>query len=461
MMPLFFKFIKARTFIVHAKLKLAFFSNVGYCRSYFFICGILFMYLIVSPGVQINNPNFKIFTSSVNNMWGILLFVLCVGCTLAKVPRSLWNIIKCAAILHHKKYCVSKCLHPQFFSVEPSHLSSCNSKTLKIVSDWNKEHVNCHILLKNNLKCVSSKRTIPSQNEIVRALQRYPYTEMHTRRSADEIQALENHCKQIANNYHHQCSLQQNLPGRIHEIEFWPFIRISSCSELQSPINIWTQLVTRKHFAPLVFTDFMKDQGQAFLYNTNQTAAVMLKGRTPLLEGGPLRGSYKFVQLHFHWSTDDYAGSEHTLDGKPFSMECHAVHIHIRCEDVTDALECENGIAVIGNFLQVSDIENTDFLPISDNLKKICKYESVTEISSNCFSWLKHNRQYGYYTYPGSLTTPLKSKTVTWILYPNPIAVSASQILGFRELLDSKALHIHRNCRNVQNLNNREIFFAV
>ncbi|GLG92943.1 LMBR1 domain-containing protein 2 homolog [Gryllus bimaculatus] len=352
MMPLFFKFIKARTLIVPAKLKLAFFSNVGYCRSYFFICGILFMYFIVSPGVQINNPNFKIFTSSVNNMWGILLFVLFVGCTLAKVPRSLWNIIKCAAILHHKKYCVSKCFHPQFFSLEPSHLSSCNSKTLKIVSDWNKEHVNCHTLLKNNLRCVSSKRTLPSQNEIVGALQRYPYTEMHIRRSADEIQALENHCKQIANNYHHQCSLQQNLPGRIHEIEFWPFIQISSCSELQSPINIWTQLVTRKHFAPLVFTDFMKDQGQAFLYNTNQTAAVMLKGRTPLLEGGPLRGSYKFVQLHFHWSTDDYAGSEHTLDGKPY-------------------------------------------------------------------------------------------------------------ILGFRKLLDSKALHIHRNCRNVQNLNNREIFFAV
>lgn len=37
--------------------------------------------------------------------------------------------------------------------------------------------------------------------------------------------------------------------------------------------------------------------------------------------GGDLPGRYEAVQLHLHWSDELNKGSEHTIDGKRFSME--------------------------------------------------------------------------------------------------------------------------------------------
>ena len=41
------------------------------------------------------------------------------------------------------------------------------------------------------------------------------------------------------------------------------------------------------------------------------------------IKGGPLTGTYKFEQFHFHWGTDDKEGSEHTLNGQLFSSEVY------------------------------------------------------------------------------------------------------------------------------------------
>jgi len=37
--------------------------------------------------------------------------------------------------------------------------------------------------------------------------------------------------------------------------------------------------------------------------------------------GGELPGTYKLVQIHFHWGSDDSKGSEHTVDGKAYPLE--------------------------------------------------------------------------------------------------------------------------------------------
>lgn len=36
----------------------------------------------------------------------------------------------------------------------------------------------------------------------------------------------------------------------------------------------------------------------------------------PTISGGPLSGSYEFVQLHFHWGENDTFGSEDLIDGQ-------------------------------------------------------------------------------------------------------------------------------------------------
>jgi hypothetical protein len=38
----------------------------------------------------------------------------------------------------------------------------------------------------------------------------------------------------------------------------------------------------------------------------------------PYIMNGGLPGVYKFVQLHFHWGSDDSRGSEHRIDGKKY-----------------------------------------------------------------------------------------------------------------------------------------------
>lgn len=35
----------------------------------------------------------------------------------------------------------------------------------------------------------------------------------------------------------------------------------------------------------------------------------------PYLTGGPLKDSYVFSQIHFHWGSDEREGSEHTVRG--------------------------------------------------------------------------------------------------------------------------------------------------
>jgi carbonic anhydrase len=40
-----------------------------------------------------------------------------------------------------------------------------------------------------------------------------------------------------------------------------------------------------------------------------------------VLKGGPLEGTYRLVQFHFHWGSNDGQGSEHTVDKAKFAAE--------------------------------------------------------------------------------------------------------------------------------------------
>ena len=81
---------------------------------------------------------------------------------------------------------------------------------------------------------------------------------------------------------------------------------------------------------------------------------------TALLGGGPLNVDYEFVEMHFHWgqvpgvSGERSGGSEHSIDGHKYPMELHMVHRNIHDEEVTEALEHENGLTVLGFKFQVS-----------------------------------------------------------------------------------------------------------
>jgi carbonic anhydrase len=48
----------------------------------------------------------------------------------------------------------------------------------------------------------------------------------------------------------------------------------------------------------------------------------------PLIKGPALEEhSYKFVQLHFHWHTNDSLGSEHAIDGQRYALEVSPIDL--------------------------------------------------------------------------------------------------------------------------------------
>lgn len=139
---------------------------------------------------------------------------------------------------------------------------------------------------------------------------------------------------------------------------------------------------------------------------------------------------YQLVQFHLH------DPSEHTVNGKPFDVELHLVHKNDKGE-----------LAVVGVLIEKGK-ENAAYKKIWANLPKKAneKKEVATEI--NASDLLPKNRV--YYTYPGSLTTPPCTESVTWLVLKSPTQLSAKQINTFRALYKG-------NNRPVQPVNDRQI----
>uniref|UniRef100_A0A2K5DZE5 Carbonic anhydrase n=1 Tax=Aotus nancymaae TaxID=37293 RepID=A0A2K5DZE5_AOTNA len=130
-----------------------------------------------------------------------------------------------------------------------------------------------------------------------------------------------------------------------------------------------------------------------------------------VLKGGPLDGTYRLIQFHFHWGSTDGQGSEHTVDKKKYAAELHLVHWNTKYGDFGKAAQQPDGLAVLGIFLKGKSADFTNFDP------RGLLPESLD-----------------YWTYPGSLTTPPLLESVTWIVLKEPISVSSEQMLKFRKL---------------------------
>ncbi|CAB3998532.1 carbonic anhydrase 7, partial [Paramuricea clavata] len=68
---------------------------------------------------------------------------------------------------------------------------------------------------------------------------------------------------------------------------------------------------------------------------------------------GPVTNKYKLAQFHFHWGENNDVGSEHTVDGKPYSGELHLVHYNTDLySSAAEALTQKDGLMVFGIFLK-------------------------------------------------------------------------------------------------------------
>ncbi|XP_046743788.1 carbonic anhydrase 1-like [Diprion similis] len=237
----------------------------------------------------------------------------------------------------------------------------------------------------------------------------------------------------------------------------------------QSPVDLApTEVVRNEEFPPLKMTGHWTPLGSAFMYNTGNTAEIRMSLDRPpaILSGGPLKEEYEFAQLHFHWGASNCHGAEHSLNGKLFSMEAHAVHFNRRYETFENCLDKRDGVVVVGYFLQVVGDDRTEdhpqFAKVTDHLHHVVEPNTKAELPHDALAWMKQGRCLcsGYYTYHGSLTTPPYNECVTWILFPDPIRITKRQAELFRNMKSHSGGCITANFRPVQGLNGREIFFG-
>jgi len=190
--------------------------------------------------------------------------------------------------------------------------------------------------------------------------------------------------------------------------------------------------------------------------------------------GGPFGNeTYQFLQLHFHWGSNDSLGSEHTIRGNRFPMEMHMVCINTKYINtdgtlVGDYLENKDGVAVLG-FLFKARRGTWRKQPALRNI-----VDGISELAAESRSDAQHSipiqvglgsfidqaAKGGYFTYFGSFTTPGCNEVVTWVNFKKLLRVSKGQMRTFRTLKDEEGNKLLDNFRPVQGLNERNVGFT-
>uniref|UniRef100_A0A3P8X7V4 Carbonic anhydrase n=1 Tax=Esox lucius TaxID=8010 RepID=A0A3P8X7V4_ESOLU len=177
------------------------------------------------------------------------------------------------------------------------------------------------------------------------------------------------------------------------------------------------------------------------------------------LTGGPVTGTYRLKQFHFHWGSTDDKGSEHTVDGKHFPAELHLVHWNNKYTSFDEATNHPDGLAVVGVFLQIG-AANPKLQTVLDSLAAIQTNGKQTAFPNfDAHTLLPPSLD--FWTYSGSLTTPPLLECVTWIVLREPISVSSAQMSEFRSLMfnadGQPPCCMEDNFRPPQPLNGRKV----
>lgn len=150
------------------------------------------------------------------------------------------------------------------------------------------------------------------------------------------------------------------------------------------------------------------DNGHTIQVNVAPGSSIQIMGRR-----------YELVQFHFH------RPSEERINGRQYDMTAHLVH-----------KDAEGRLAVIAVLLERGQDQALiqtvwNHLP----LERGDSYEAPVPIDLN--QLLPKDR--AYFSYMGSLTTPPCSEGVLWLVFRQPVPVSAQQIAVFSRLYPMNA----------------------
>ena len=231
----------------------------------------------------------------------------------------------------------------------------------------------------------------------------------------------------------HGAPASGNAPAAAHAAPHWEYAgamgperwgtQFPTCGKgkEQSPLNIKGPFVKQRvSLAP----DYKP--GQLKILNNGHTIQVNVPSGSKLrLDGKP----FELLQFHFH------RPSEEQLDGKPMAMVVHFVH-----------KSAEGKLAVLGVLLKEGN-ENPGIKALWAHAPAVETPEvEPADVMFNPANLLP--REYDFFGYEGSLTTPPCTEGVSFFILKSTVNISKEQVMSFP---------FKMNARPVQPLNGRTI----
>ena len=106
----------------------------------------------------------------------------------------------------------------------------------------------------------------------------------------------------------------------------------------------------------------------------------------------------------------------------------HFVHYNNDFGSLANARDRPGGLVVVTVLLQLTPQNNGALQPLIAVLPQIINFNSSSVIRGFNFGNILPDNRRLFYRYPGSLTTPPCSETVTFIIFAEPIGISAIQV---------------------------------
>ncbi len=221
-----------------------------------------------------------------------------------------------------------------------------------------------------------------------------------------------------------------NGPGFWGETPGWEACAGTGGTQRQSPIDIG-HVVFDRHLGPL---QLQLHETPLALTNNGHTIEEEYEPGSSLMVNGV---EYGLSQFHFH------SLSEHTVGDRHAAIELHAVF----------ADPASNNKAVVGQLFVIGRANRfvAELLAHGLPTKSGEEVHDPTQMINVADALTKTSR---YYTYPGSLTTPPCTETVTWFVLHEYAQLSSEQLDAFRHILGN-------NFRPLQKQNGRTILSTV
>ncbi|XP_034489037.1 carbonic anhydrase 6-like [Drosophila innubila] len=186
----------------------------------------------------------------------------------------------------------------------------------------------------------------------------------------------------------------------------------------------------------------------------------------PQITGGLMWEKFEPKSIHFHWGSPNSKGSEHTINNERYDAEIHIVHKNVRYFDLSvgEASKFPDGLAVLALMIQavpVSKRTDNPLFKIFDVLPQIIPNQSNATIKGE-FSlqqFLDQVENKDFYTYKGSLTTPMCAESVTWTVFKDVVHFPQKEMSKLWSLRDSRGRPLINNYRKSQNINYRDVYF--